>query len=222
MLQQSREKKGSIIRDEQSIIIDVLGLSSIALQIQGTFNATLQFEATVDGTNWDNISLTPIDNSDAVESTTAVGIWTGSCSGFRFIRIRSSAFTSGSVEVSLIAALSGGSSPSSSSGSSSQNLTPTTYTLVVANEGTNDSEDITQTGLTTELIVSAPSINGSGATFQLDILNSAGKLIFSQSGYAESTDHRIMLSRNIVPTDDIKITTSVSVGADKTFTVEVR
>ena len=101
-------------------------------------------------------------------------------------------------------------------------LVPTTYSMTVLNTTTNISANITQAGLTSELIVTAPSINGSGATYQIDILNANGKAIFSQSGYAESADSRILVNRNIITTDTIKITTSVTVGADKAFTVEVR
>jgi hypothetical protein len=48
---------------------------SIAIQLVGTFTATIQFEGSVDGANWAALSMTPIGGGAAVTSATAAGIW---------------------------------------------------------------------------------------------------------------------------------------------------
>lgn len=70
--------------------------------ITGTWVATLQFEGTIDGTNWFAVGLRPADNFEAgtaVSSTTANGVWKGNAGGFVKVRVRASAFTSGTAAV---------------------------------------------------------------------------------------------------------------------------
>lgn len=49
---------------------------SIGVQITGTFTATLQFEATIDGVTWFAALLTPVAGGAAVSSASAAGAWT--------------------------------------------------------------------------------------------------------------------------------------------------
>jgi hypothetical protein len=80
----------------QVLSLDTRGQSLLAIQINGTMSATLQLEATVDGTNWVSIFATPAGNNSLVSSFTAAGVWVANVSGFRAARLRCSAYTSGS------------------------------------------------------------------------------------------------------------------------------
>jgi hypothetical protein len=64
------------------------GLSGIAVQVAGTFSATVTFEATVDGTNWVSLALFPSTGGTGVTSATTAGTWTGSVTGFDQFRGR--------------------------------------------------------------------------------------------------------------------------------------
>ena len=117
MLQQAREFKGSIDKNAKSLRIDILGLSSIGVQISGTFVGTLEFEGSVDGTNWVAIPLYIPEDSAIAADTATTGLWIGSCAGLRFFRVISSAWTSGTANVSITAALSGGGAGAGGGGS---------------------------------------------------------------------------------------------------------
>lgn len=72
------------------------------IAITGTFSATLQFEASGDGgASWVAISATPSNSATAVTSTTAVGTWQVNIQGYYGLRVRCSAFTSGTAQVSI-------------------------------------------------------------------------------------------------------------------------
>lgn len=104
------------------LIAGVLNRGTMSLQITGTFVGTLQFEQTIDGT-WTTWSVLPNGSASTVTSTTAPGFWTGSVTAQQ-VRVRFSAYTSGTATVSVVAidaraatAVSGGSgTPGGSSG----------------------------------------------------------------------------------------------------------
>lgn len=82
-------------------------VGKIALQISGTFAATIAFEATVDGTNWVACAMHPIGNTahgadTDVTSTTAVGLWVQDAFAMKGIRARSTAYTSGTATVTIL------------------------------------------------------------------------------------------------------------------------
>jgi len=67
-----------------------------AVQLSGTFTATVQFETSVGGSAWTSAA----DVSGAT-SATAAGTWNFNLSGARFLRVRASAYTSGAVRVDI-------------------------------------------------------------------------------------------------------------------------
>jgi len=79
-------------------IMDVSGLSSLALQITGTFSGTITFEVSLDGTNY--IAIPGLDITGNKSSTaTAAGIYQFNIAGIHYFRARISAYTSGSITV---------------------------------------------------------------------------------------------------------------------------
>lgn len=85
--------------------LNVGGYSGISVQVTGTCGTcTLQFETTVDGTNWVALSMVPSNSTTPATSTSTVGVWQASA-GASQIRARLSARSSGSFVVSLRATL---------------------------------------------------------------------------------------------------------------------
>lgn len=68
------------------------------IELAGTFVGTMQFEAFT-GTTWTNINCTPPNSTTAVSSATAVGAWQCNVAAYSAIRVRSSAYTSGTAAV---------------------------------------------------------------------------------------------------------------------------
>lgn len=95
---------GAACPDAGCMIVDVQGLASAGVQITGTWTQTLQFEQSIDKATWATWSVTSNAGGAAVTSTTGNGLWFGSLAGARWIRVRVSAFTSGTAVVSMQAA----------------------------------------------------------------------------------------------------------------------
>ena len=86
-------------------IINTDGCSTVVLDRRGTFNCTTELQGTIDGTNWQLIPIRPINQAGASYlasvATTVAGSWVGACAGYRQVRARCSAFTSGSAIITL-------------------------------------------------------------------------------------------------------------------------
>lgn len=74
---------------------------AVGVQLTGTFSATVQFEGSVDGTNWAAISASPASTGVQVTSATATGVWQVNIAGLLGFRVRCSTFGSGPVTVSI-------------------------------------------------------------------------------------------------------------------------
>src|ERR1700752_64530 len=81
--------------------------AALALQIKGTFSATLQFEGSVDyaqqgaSATWSAITGQPFIPGFGVQSATGTGGWQFSVEGLTGVRVRASAYTSGTATISL-------------------------------------------------------------------------------------------------------------------------
>lgn len=84
--------------------IDVIGQGTSGFQITGTFTGTLQFEQTVDGTTFTTWPVTANGAAFTVTSTTGTGLWFGSVAGVRQVRVRFSAYTSGTAQITMVTA----------------------------------------------------------------------------------------------------------------------
>lgn len=86
-------------------IIDLNGHATAMIDIRGTFVATAVFEATVDGTNYIAMAAYNLSTGAYVASVTAAANLALNCSGFKRIRVRCSAFTSGTMVVAARATI---------------------------------------------------------------------------------------------------------------------
>lgn len=85
-------------------------VNSAAISVAGTFSATLQFEVSLDNVNFSSASCTPSAGGSATGTAAAAGIWQCPVYGFSYVRVRPSAYTSGTAQVSVQASGGGGSS----------------------------------------------------------------------------------------------------------------
>ncbi len=88
-------------------IIFADGCATVTLDLRGTFNLTVEVAGTVDGANWTLIPMRPINQASllfvAAVAGTAAGTWVGQCAGFRQVRARVTAYTSGSATACIAA-----------------------------------------------------------------------------------------------------------------------
>ena len=74
---------------------------AVSVTVSGTYSATLQFEGTGDGTNWVSVDATPFPSGTDVNSTTSTGTWRVNGAGLQAVRVRASAYTSGTASVTI-------------------------------------------------------------------------------------------------------------------------
>ena len=88
-------------------IIDSDGCATVTLDLRGTFSMTIEVAGTVDGTNWIPIPVRPVNVAAvayvAAVVGTAAGVWVGQCAGYRRVRARVTAYTSGAATATLAA-----------------------------------------------------------------------------------------------------------------------
>lgn len=100
---------GNLSAANTEIVADCDGCASVMMDLRGTFSGTMEVAGTVDGTNWIPIPLRPVNQASKLWVATVVGttqgLWAGECSGFRRVRARCTAFTSGTFVVTLSASL---------------------------------------------------------------------------------------------------------------------
>lgn len=81
------------------------GYTKVSVSVFGTCGTcTLQFEASIDGTNWVAVNMTPLNSVTPATSTSAAGVWQGTVGAAQF-RARMSALSSGNFAVVLRATL---------------------------------------------------------------------------------------------------------------------
>ena len=93
---------GTLAAASATVALTLNGASGWAVDLRGTFVATMIFQGTVDGTNWVTLAAVPVGNGvnvASVVSATAAGAWIGSGAGLQQVRVQASAYTSGTVTV---------------------------------------------------------------------------------------------------------------------------
>lgn len=86
------------------VTLGVSGLAHVAIQITGTFTGTVTFEASIDGITYVALNMTPPNSVTPATTATAAGLWTGNVGGLAIVRARCSAYTDGTIVVSIQAA----------------------------------------------------------------------------------------------------------------------
>lgn len=87
-------------------LVDLNGVSIVAVDVRGTFVGTLVFEGTIDGSNYvqlpgiNRLTNVMVNTITATNTVVMVGV-----SGFRRFRVRCSAYTSGAMIVALRASM---------------------------------------------------------------------------------------------------------------------
>ena len=88
------------------IIINADGASTVALDLRGTFNLTVEVAGSVDGTNWTLLAVRSMAGGSYLAAVTgaAAGARVAACAGFAKIRARVTAYSSGAATATLLAA----------------------------------------------------------------------------------------------------------------------
>jgi hypothetical protein len=79
------------------------GCGSVAAQVVGTYTGQLEFEGSVDGTNF--VSVQASNGAATVNATAGVGVFLLPGAGFAKIRVRASVLSAGAVTITLIATI---------------------------------------------------------------------------------------------------------------------
>lgn len=89
--------------DGNGTAFDVKGAARVTVQVSGTFSATVNFEGTIDDTNWFAVGLKTAADGSAVTTTTGAGVWKRTPDlALSQIRARISSYVSGSVTVTAL------------------------------------------------------------------------------------------------------------------------
>lgn len=94
---------GSLGSLNATVTLSCAGVGVVGVGLRGTFTATVTFERTTDGTTWGSlISYPEQGNTTPSASTSSVGVWFLPCAGYLSVRLRVSAYTSGTISYDLV------------------------------------------------------------------------------------------------------------------------
>lgn len=95
------------------------------VQLSGTWMATGLFEGTADGANWVAVNASPVGGTTAVQSTVSAGAWQLNVAGMVAVRLRISAYTSGTIQTVITSSV----ASAAARGGSGSGGTPASPTL---------------------------------------------------------------------------------------------
>ena len=75
----------------------------VGVQVTGTFSGTLQFEVTIDGTNFVAVPALNVTTGTEATTTTGAGVFRFDVVGISQVRVGSTAWTSGTATLTLVA-----------------------------------------------------------------------------------------------------------------------
>lgn len=102
---------GTLATAGSEVIIACDGCASVTLDLRGSFALSIEVAGTVDGSNWVAIPVRVFTHGSASPAymvatpASQAGVYVGSCLGFRQVRTRCAAYTSGSATVVLAASI---------------------------------------------------------------------------------------------------------------------
>lgn len=120
------------------VALSLNGATGFAVDLRGTFVATVTIQGTINGTDWFALAVIPAGSSSqvaTVTTATAVGAWVGNANGLQQVRAIATAYTSGSVTVVLRAMQAAGVVFAMPSGAVNQTVTATNLSTNVAQVG---------------------------------------------------------------------------------------
>jgi hypothetical protein len=79
-----------------------LSNGAAGVQLTGTFSGTFVLEVTMDGTNWDAYAIVVCSTGATATSITATGQYRTELVGVSSVRVRCSAYTSGTATATLV------------------------------------------------------------------------------------------------------------------------
>lgn len=91
----------TITSNGDAVTLDFSGLGLLGVYVSGTWVATLQFEGSIDETNWFAIKALNISTGAVVSSIAGNGTFLVPVAGYAQFRLRASAYTSGTATVTI-------------------------------------------------------------------------------------------------------------------------
>lgn len=85
----------------QDVIVNAQAAATVGVQATISGTLTVAFEASIDGETFFTVNAYTVVTAVAASNATATGRWIVPASGYRFIRVRCTAFTSGSAIVDM-------------------------------------------------------------------------------------------------------------------------
>lgn len=189
-------------------VTQLRGQSVVGFQLTGTWTATIQFEATIDGTNFFSILTYPTAGGAPVTSTAANGNWVAECAGFYQVRLRVSAFTSGPALASSIASQ-GGDIPNaiSSTGSVREDLISVAGTALGTPVafGTSPGAVVAESVNSSTFIGTTAAVAASAGVQKVGISGNAGASVDAVAGAAAPANVLYMAGRGttVNPTSEV-------------------
>ena len=110
--------------------LSVVGLSTVAFQVTGTFVATVTFEGTIDASNWVSVLARNVATGAVATTATAAGIFVTACTGLSLMRARVT-WTSGTSVTVIALAQAVGMGDAAYAKRDSSITTPTSYNVTL-------------------------------------------------------------------------------------------
>lgn len=128
---------GTFTANGQELVLDLNGHGTVSVQLTGTWVATVQFSATVNGTDYFPIpNVLRVSTQTVVTSSTANDTFIIASAAFQKVKAHTTAFTSGTVGVAMVGSPPV-SFPSALSGGAASNVTVVNPSLAVTGPLTN-------------------------------------------------------------------------------------
>lgn len=108
--QPSTQQPGNLAALNACVTMPVAGMGTGSAQVVGTWVGTITFQVsnTGDSTGYTSLNMAPSNGSTQITTTTANGAWSGSVAAYRFFRACMTSYTSGTAQLLLSAAGTGG------------------------------------------------------------------------------------------------------------------
>lgn len=153
----SRVNTGSLGAADACTTLDSSGMGTGVWQVTGTFEGTITFYVSADGTNFVAIDVATPDNPGTpVNTTTSTGLWSAAVAGTRRMKACMTAYTSGTAIVTTSAAATGGGGGGSSATITGDiTVTDVGITSIAAGDNNIGNVDVASSALPTGASTSA-------------------------------------------------------------------